>query len=228
MLYNHDYATGSKHHKRKGDDMPPKAKFTKDEMINAALAITRRSGIETVTAREMAAEIGVSTRPIFTYFKSIDELKRAVHARAICIYRERIREGLNSDIPFLGIGMRYLGFAKDEPNLYKLLYLSSDKYSDDNSAIELVKYTQELIRDTLMKIYNMTAEQADLYYNALWLVANSLALLIVNNSCPYSDEDIKAIYGRFSVSYCKAIKDIPGFTENTYDKDAIFSEIIKK
>ena len=52
--------------------MPPKAKFTKDEMINAALAITRRSGIETVTAREMAAELGVSTRPIFTYFKSID------------------------------------------------------------------------------------------------------------------------------------------------------------
>ena len=228
MLYNHDYATDSKHHERKGDDMPPKAKFTKDEMINVALAITRRSGIETVTARKMATELGVSTRPIFTYFKSIDELKRAVHARAMCVYRERIKEGLNSDIPFLGIGMRYLGFAKDEPNLYKLLYLSSDKYSDGNSAIELVKVYQELIRDTLMKIYNMTAEQADLYYNALWLVANSLALLIVNNSCPYSDEDIKAIYGRFSVSYCKAIKEIPGFTENTYDKDAIFSEIIKK
>ena len=141
--------------------MPPKAKFTKDEMINVALAITRRSGIETVTARKMATELGVSTRPIFTYFKSIDELKRAVHARAMCVYRERIKEGLNSDIPFLGIGMRYLGFAKDEPNLYKLLYLSSDKYSDGNSAIELVKYTQELIRDTLMKIYNMTAEQAE-------------------------------------------------------------------
>ena len=199
MLYNHDYATDSKHHKRKGDDMPPKAKFTKDEMINVALAITRRSGIETVTARKMATELGVSTRPIFTYFKSIDELKRAVHERAMCVYRERIKEGLNSDIPFLSIGMRYLGFAKDEPNLYKLLYLSSDKYSDGNSAIELVKYTQELIRDTLMKIYNMTTEQADLYYNALWLVANGIALLIVNNSCPYSDEDIKAIYGRFSV-----------------------------
>ena len=52
MLYNHDYATDSKHHERKGDDMPPKAKFTKDEMINVALAITRRSGIETGDGEE--------------------------------------------------------------------------------------------------------------------------------------------------------------------------------
>ena len=208
--------------------MPPKAKFTKDEMVSAALTITRRSGIERVTAREMAAELGVSTRPVFTYFKTIDELKRAVHARAMCIYREHIKKGLSGDVSFFSIGMCYLEFAKEEPSLYKLLYLSSDKYSDGNSANGLTKYTQELIRDTLMKLYNMTAEQADLYFNALWLVANSLAILIVSNSCPYSDEDIKAIYGRFGVSYCKAIKEIPGFTENTYDQYVVLNEIIKK
>ena len=210
--------------------MPPKAKFTKDEMINAAINVTRRTGIESVTAREMANELGVSTRPIFTYFKTIDEMKRAIHERAMSMYRERIKEGVSGDIdvPFLSIGMRYLGFAKDEPNLYKLLYLTSDKYSDGNNSIELVQYTQELIRDTLMRTYSMTAEQADLYYNSLWLVASSLALLIVNNSCPYSDEEIKALYGRLSVSFCKAIKDIPGFTENTFDMDAIYKEIIKK
>ena len=55
-----------------------------------------------------------------------------------------------------------------------------------------------------------------------------LVLLVLDKTGLMADEDIKAIYGRFSVSYCKAIKDIPGFTENTYDKDAIFSEIIKK
>ena len=51
--------------------MPPKAKFTPEEILRAALDITREHGIGAVTARELGNRLGSSARPIFTVFKSI-------------------------------------------------------------------------------------------------------------------------------------------------------------
>ena len=50
--------------------MPPKAKYTKQEIIEAAVGITREKGINAVTAREVGAALGVSSRPLFTLCKS--------------------------------------------------------------------------------------------------------------------------------------------------------------
>ena len=70
--------------------MPPKVKFTKDEIVAAGLRVARIKGAEGVTARDIAAELGVSTRPIFTYYRGMDELRsdlrlaaRAVMLRAL-------------------------------------------------------------------------------------------------------------------------------------------------
>ena len=62
--------------------MPPKAKFTKDEILNTALNITREQGIDAVTARELGARLGSSPRPIFTIFKSMEEVKDFVILKA--------------------------------------------------------------------------------------------------------------------------------------------------
>ena len=40
--------------------MPPKFLFTRDEIIAAALNITRRAGPSALTARALAAELGCS------------------------------------------------------------------------------------------------------------------------------------------------------------------------
>ena len=58
--------------------MPPKAKFTKEEIINAAFEITRRDGFDALTARSLAAELGSSPRPIFTVFSGMEEVQSAV------------------------------------------------------------------------------------------------------------------------------------------------------
>ena len=49
--------------------MPPKFKFTRDEITNAALNVTRKNGISGLTARALAAELGCSVKPIFGLFK---------------------------------------------------------------------------------------------------------------------------------------------------------------
>lgn len=56
--------------------MPPKAKFTKEEIVEAALGIAHESGFDALTARTLGERLGSSARPIFTVFKSMDEVRR--------------------------------------------------------------------------------------------------------------------------------------------------------
>lgn len=207
--------------------MPPKAKFTSQQIVDAAVKITREKGIAAVTAREVGAVLGVSSRPLFTYFDTVDELKREVYNYAKNIYMDYIKSGLKKKIPALGVGQEYLRFAKEDPELYKYLFLSPPE-GVRGSVMEGLKLSQDLVRDSIMSIYNMDADTADKYFRDLWLVAYSFTTLIVTNECPYSDEEISALFTEFSISICKAYKEIPGLPDGNFDKDAIFKELVKK
>lgn len=201
--------------------MPPSVKFTKEEIVEAALQVTREGGIGSLTARSLAAELGASTRPMFTYFDSMDALKHEVHEAAKGLYRSYVERGLAEPIPFLGVGRSYIRFAKEEPELYKLLFLQRPDGAN-GGAVEALALSQDLVRTSLMRIYRMDAEQADCYFRDLWLVAFSFATLIVTDDCPYTDEQMSAIFTEVSLSICMAYKEIPGLHRGDFDRDAIF------
>lgn len=207
--------------------MPPKVKFTSDEIIEAAVKITRTKGIDAVTAREVGSTLGVSSRPLFTYFDTVEELKREVYLYAKNLYKEYVENGLKAEIPFLGVGHQYLRFAKEEPNLYKYLFLTPPD-GVRGGVMEGLKLSQDLARESLMRIYNMDADTADKYFRDLWLVAYGFTTMIAIGECPYTDEQISAIFTEFSLSICKAYKEIPGLPDGKFDKDAIFKELVKK
>ncbi|MBQ3404963.1 MAG: TetR/AcrR family transcriptional regulator [Oscillospiraceae bacterium] len=207
--------------------MPPKVKFQKEEIIRAALNAARVKGIDAVTAREVAKELGVSTRPIFTYYDTMEQLKADVFEMAKEQYREYIERGLAGPVPFLGVGQQYIRFAKEEPELYKLLFLTRPD-GVSGGAMEALAFSQELVRDSIMRIYNMDARSAECYFRDLWLMAFSFATLIVTDDCPYTDEEMSAVFTEVSLAVCKAYKEIPGLAEGKFDRDAIFSELVKK
>ena len=207
--------------------MPPKAKFRKDEISKAALDVVREKGIAALSAREVASKLGVSTRPIFTYFDTMDELKAEVCAAAKELYREYIERGLAGPIPFLGVWQQYIRFAKEEPELYKLLYLTKPD-SAAGGATEAFCMSKELARPSVMRVYNMDADTADRFFRDIWLAAFSFATLIVTDDCPFTDDEIFAIGTELSLSVCKAYKEIPGLADGSFDKDAIFRELVEK
>ena len=92
--------------------------------------------------------------------------------------------------------------------------------------MQSIKHLQALVRPTLMEIYQITELEADLYFCDLWFVVHSLSTLIVTGDCPYSDAEIGAILTGFSLSICKAIKEIPGFISGDFDRDKLFTEMI--
>ncbi len=207
--------------------MPPKVKFQKEEIVAAAVEVAKDKGAQAVTAREVAAKLGVSTRPIFTYFDTMDQLKEAVYDHVRTLYRSYVERGLSEPIPFLGLWRNYLSFARDEPELYKLLFLTPPS-AESQGAIEALKYSQELARESLMKIYNMDAYTADCYFRDIWIVAYGFTTLIVTDDCPYTDEEMLAVGAEISLSICKAYKEIPSLPTGDYDRDALFKELVAK
>lgn len=205
--------------------MAPKNKFTREEMTQAALRVVRAKGLDGVSAKSLAAELGTSTQPVFTAFGSMDGVKNAVYDAAVRVYDEYAAAGLREKVPFFGVGMQHIRFAREEPELYRLLFLTK-KPGETGRAISSMEHLQETVRPSLMEIYHMNAQEADVYFRDLWLVVHSLATLIVTGACPYEDSEIGAILTGVSVSICKAIKEIPGFADGSFDRDKVFPSII--
>ena len=51
--------------------MPPKCKFTRSEIIQAALDIARTQGVSYITARALGTKLGSSSKPIFSIFDNM-------------------------------------------------------------------------------------------------------------------------------------------------------------
>ena len=207
--------------------MPPKVRFRKEEIVSAAVAIVRKEGVDALTARAVAARLGGSTQPIFTCFSTMEEVRAEVCLFAKELYKQYLIAGLEQDIPFLGVGKQYIRFAREERELYKVIFLSKPDTAC-GGAMDALKLSQDLVRDSVKRIYNMDGDRADKYYRDLWLVAYAFATLIVTDDCPYTDEEISAVFAEISLSVCKAYKEIPGLAEGRYDKDIIFRELVKK
>ena len=207
--------------------MAPRSKFTRQELINASFKIVRERGSDALTAKAIADELHISTRPIFTCFGSMDEVRREVRAAAEALYDRYTAEGFRQRVPFFGFGMQYIRFAKEAPELYRLLFLSK-AVDGENGAIEAMRHSQAIVRPSLEKIYRIRPEEADRYFRDLWLVVHSLATLIVTGGCPYSESEIGQILTGFSVSICKSIKEIPGFASGDFDRDAVFAQLVQE
>lgn len=207
--------------------MPPKKIVTREQILDAAMEITRNSGIDAVTARSIAAALGVSTHPIFTYFDTINSIKDDVLVRARVLYHEYILQGLDEKIPFLGVGHQFLILAKNEPELFKMLFFKTTP-DGRKHAYDEFEFTLSLVVESVMKIYNVDKHTAECYYRNLWLMSLSFATLIVTGNCTYTDEEMLLILTQTSLATYKAIKEIPGFIDGDFDKDWIFTQLSLK
>ncbi len=105
--------------------MARKATITLQMILDTAFAMTREEGFANVTARKVAAKAGCSTQPIFRVYQNMDELWDAVYERAAGFFQDyyslypRIGK-----VPFSNLGMAYIAFAREEKNLFELLFVN--------------------------------------------------------------------------------------------------------
>ena len=171
--------------------MPPKAKFTREEIIAAAFEIARTDGLEKITARELGKRLESSARPIFTVFQNMDEVKAEVISRSKELYRQYVAGGLQQEPAFKGVGMAYITFAIEEPKLFQLLFMSAITAPTDIAhVLPLIDASYEEILQSVQTSYGLNRQAADMIYQHLWTYTHGIATMCATGLCNYTMEQI--------------------------------------
>lgn len=187
--------------------MPPKAKFTKEEIVKAALKIVEREGNEALTARSLGAELGSSARPVFTVFNGMDEVFDAVISAAKAVYSGYVEEGLKARPAFKGVGTAYIRFAAERPRLFRLLFMTENAQSSDkNSILQGIEEHYESILRSIEDGYGLAGKDATDIYMHLWIYAHGIAVLIATGVCLFTPEQISQMLTEVFIGILKNIK----------------------
>lgn len=177
--------------------MPPKAKFTQEEIISAALDIARKDGLEAVTARELGNRLHSSASPIFTVFHNMAAIQQAVINEARKCYNAYVKRGLAQNKSFKGMGMQYIKFAFDEPRLFQILFmrpLPGDVRCDN--ILELIEDNYEPAVQAILNEYDVSEEQAKELYYHLWVYSHGISVLRITGMCQFTREEISLQLGK--------------------------------
>ena len=158
--------------------MPPKVKITKDNIIETALSLVRQGGEGAMNARSIAAALNCSTQPIFSNFESMEELEHTVLVAAYEKYLGFISDEIASKKypDYKAAGMAYIRFAKEEKELFKLLFMC------DRKGEELIPTPDfEASVEMIMKAIGCSRESANLLHLEMWTVVHGIATMIVTS-----------------------------------------------
>ena len=159
--------------------MPPKAKITKDMILNTVLEITRKTGFEAVNARCIANKLQCSTRPIFTCYKNMDELKNEFLEFAFDYYNQYVANYSNNvNIrSYLVLPLSYIEFAREEIHLFKLLFINDM----DLNMKETTDFYKEIGNEKKARIFSdaigVEFERAKVIFLDLFLYTHGIAVL---------------------------------------------------
>ncbi len=171
--------------------MPPKAKFTKEEIIDAAFQLVRADGFDALTSRALGACLGSSARPIFTVFQSMDEVQQAVIGAAKALYKEYVEKGLTWEHPFKGVGTQYILFAIREPKLFQLLFMTEQPQIPDFSGVlPLIEESYAEILRSIQDDHGLSEQSAKRLYQHLWIYTHGIATLCATGMCRFTGEEI--------------------------------------
>lgn len=188
--------------------MPPKAKFTKAEIIGAALNIVRTEGYEALTSRALGTYLGSSARPIFTVFKNMEEVQQAMIEAAKSLYKEYVNKGLTAEHPFKGVGTQYILFSVNEPKLFQLLFMAEQKQIPDLSGVlPLIDESYGDILLSIQKDYEISELSAKKLYQHLWIYTHGIASLCATKMCRFTGEEISSMITEVCTSILKKIQE---------------------
>jgi AcrR family transcriptional regulator len=173
--------------------MPPKVKISKESIMEAAFQLLKEEGISKLNARDLAKSLKCSVQPIFRTFHQMDNLKKELYNYVERLFDEFMESGMQKhQIPFLGIGLAYIEFAKTEKNLFKFLFMS-DEFKGRN-LLQMIKdeSSQEII-SIISAMSGLNFEQSQELFLSVWLITHGIASLMATNDCDLEESQIEVI-----------------------------------
>jgi AcrR family transcriptional regulator len=164
----------------KGENMPPKKRIFKEDILKAAASVIQKHGEQALTARGVADELGCSTQPIYSEFENLDQLREDLFEYARDHY---LRINANSYKEF---ALSFLHFAKTQKNLFRFLYLRErtlgERLMDDANY--------DLTIDLLSRNLELSPEQAREMHRRMQYYCYSMGVMIATGYLDFSEEEI--------------------------------------
>lgn len=164
--------------------MPPKFEYTREQIIQTALELAREGGIAAVTAKRVGARLNSSVKLVFGQFANMEEVKSEVLKEAHRFWRAYIQNAMekNPYPPYLASGLAYIHFAKEEKELFKLLFMRDRS----GEAIEDGADMQPVI-EALRRASGLRAENAYMVHAEMWMFVHGIATMIVTSYLAWDD-----------------------------------------
>lgn len=168
--------------------MPPKVRVTKEAIVAAAADVVRSSGAELLNARAVAQRMGVSTQPIFSNYESMDDLRADVIDYAEKLYMQYIEREISSGKypPYKSSGMAYICFAREERELFKMLFMCDRSDTDMMDESESFVQAVELVQKNL----GIDRDTAEFFHLEAWVFVHGIATLYATS---YLDLDMQTV-----------------------------------
>lgn len=170
--------------------MPPKAKYTREEIVETALQMARENGIESVVARELGKRLGTSSSPIFTAFKNMEELYQEVQKSAMKEFEDYVHDAVNYTPAFKQFGLKMIRFATEEPKLFQLLYMREHEERTIGNMIDELGDTVGVCIDLIQKDYGLSRQEAELLFQQVWIYTFGICTLIARKVCCFTEEQV--------------------------------------
>lgn len=158
--------------------MPPKVKVTKEDVVKTALGLVRSSGAQAINARAIAAALGCSTQPIFSNFETMDELQKAVADAAYGSYLSFLEREAESGKypPYKAFGMAYIRFAREERELFRLLFMCDRKGAPTTSSPDF-----DASVEMIAKANGIPIERAALLHLEMWTCVHGIGTMFATS-----------------------------------------------
>ena len=158
--------------------MPPKVKITKEEILETAIALVRERGEQALNARAIARALDCSTQPVFFNFASMEDLRKEVIQAAYQRYLGFIQaEVERAEYPrYKCFGMAYIRFAKEERELFRLLFMR-DRSGEDITLSPDFDASVEMI----MQANGVSAEAARRMHLEMWTCVHGIGTMLATS-----------------------------------------------
>lgn len=169
--------------------MPPKPRITREMILQAAFAIAREAGIGAVNARSVSARLGCSTQPVLYCFAGMEELRREVYRMADEMHSQYLMRLAPEQDPMIGLGLNYIRFAREERELFRLLF-QSDGFGGRGVSELLEMEELAPVLGILAQEAGLSMEQSRRAFLMLLMLVHGWASMLANNTMEYDEEQI--------------------------------------
>lgn len=142
--------------------MPPKAKYTRDEIIAIAYELVR----------------------------DMEELKAAVKERAEACFGSYMADAERYHPAYKRRGMQWVKFAQEEPLLFRMLFMQNMHGVDLDTALRKIPFDADTDIAIIMQDYRATRQQAEHLFRQMWIYTYGMCTLCAAKVCAFTEREI--------------------------------------